>query len=202
MNKSLKVLLVTASARGEDSLTRQLAQEQLEQLQKHYNSIDVTQRDVAKGLPLIDAAWIAANYTPAQQRTPEQEAILALSNKLVAELAQADLVLLAAPIYNFSVPASLKAWIDLVARVGLTFKYTEQGPLGLLQNKKAYVMMASGGTQLGSAIDFASGYLRHVLGFIGIQDVAFVDAARLQMDDHERLHAIRQQMTRLAQQAA
>ena len=86
------------------------------------------------------------------------------------------------PIYNFGVPAALKAWVDLVARAGVTFRYTEAGPQGLLTAKRAIVAVASGGTEAGSEIDFATGYIRHVLGFIGITDVSFVTADRLMID--------------------
>ena len=107
---------------------------------------------------------------------------LALSNALVAELQAADVIVIGAPVYNFGVPAAFKAWIDQVARAGLTFKYTEYGPKGLLEGKRAIVAVASGGTEVGSDIDFATGYIRHVLGFIGIEDVVFVAADKLTVD--------------------
>src|SRR5690606_32013845 len=87
-----------------------------------------------------------------------------------------------APIYNFAIPASLKAWIDQVTRARRTFRYTEAGPEGLLKGKRAYIVFASGGVPLGSQVDFASGYLRHILGFIGITDVHFIAADGHQMD--------------------
>jgi len=95
-------------------------------------------------------------------------------------LQQATHLVLATPIYNFGVPAALKAWIDMIARVQLTFQYTATGPEGLLQDKQVYLVMASGGTPLGSDIDFASGYLRHVLGFLGMTNVTIVDALTVQ----------------------
>ena len=97
--------------------------------------------------------------------------------------------MIATPLYNFGVPAALKAWVDLVARVGVTFKYTEKGPVGLLENKRAIIVFASGGTQAGSAIDFATPYLKHVLGFIGITDVDVIAADQLGASADEKLVA-------------
>lgn len=111
---------------------------------------------------------------------------LALSDTLVGELKSADTIVIGTPVYNFAVPAALKAWIDLVARARETFQYTEDGPVGLLQGKKAYVIIASGGTKVGSEIDFAGNYLKHVLGFIGITDVTIVAADQLMMEPKNR----------------
>jgi len=143
----------------------------------------VVTRDLADTpLPQITEDWVNANFTPADDRTNAQKAVLAQSDALVAELEAADTVVIGLPIYNFGVPAALKAWIDLVARAGRTFKYTENGPVGLLEGKRAIVAVASGGTQAGSEIDFATPYVRHVLGFIGITEVEFVSADQLMID--------------------
>lgn len=197
-SSQIKVLLVTASAQQDSSVTRGFATEMIEQLQAQYGHVEVTQRDVAKGLPFIDGEWVSANFTPADQRSESQRAKLAQSDALVQEIKEADVVLIASPIYNFSVPASLKAWIDMVARVGLSFNYTPDGPVGLLTDKKAYVVMASGGTEFGSDIDYASGYLRHVLGFIGIDDVSLIAAERFNHEDSEAIAGIRSQIAELA----
>jgi FMN-dependent NADH-azoreductase len=134
-------------------------------------------------------------------RSDTQVAELAVSDALVAELEAADVIVIGAPIYNFSIPAVLKAWIDMVARAGVTFRYGEDGPEGLLNNKKAYVVMASGGVPIGSAMDFASPYLRHLLGFIGIHDVEFISAAEVKEDSH-RLDAALAAANSHIQQAA
>ena len=105
------------------------------------------------------------------------------------EIKAADVVLIGLPIYNFGVPAALKAWIDLVARAGVTFRYTESGPVGLLAGKRAIVTVASGGTEAGSDIDFATPYIRHALKFIGITDVLFVKADRLAVNPEGTLKA-------------
>lgn len=172
------VLHIDSSARSENSVTRGLSAE----ITARLNADHVIHRDLATPLPLLDEAWVGANFTPADQRTDDQKALLAQSDALIAELKQADTIVIGTPIYNFSVPSTLKAWIDLVARVGVTFSYTDNGPIGLLEGKRAIIAVASGGTQAGSDIDFATTYLRHVLGFIGITEVELVAADQLSMD--------------------
>ena len=125
--------------------------------------------------------WIGANFTDEAERTDDQKAALALSDSLVDELLAADTLVIGTPIYNFAVPAALKAWIDLIARARKTFQYTATGPEGLLTGKKAFILIASGGTEVGSDIDFASGYLKHVLAFVGITDVTVIAADQQMM---------------------
>jgi len=177
---NLKVLRVDGSARSEGSMSRWVADEMIERLNASENAIEVSVRDLAVETPsFVDAAWVDANFTPPEQRNEEQKATLAESDALVAELMAADVLVIGVPIYNFGIPAALKAWVDLVARARLTFRYTENGPVGLLHGKRAYLAVASGGTAVGSEFDFATGYLRHVLGFLGIDDVRIVAADRL-----------------------
>lgn len=190
----VRVLQLESSSRYDGSVTRQLTSDFIKHLESHLSDVEVSVRDVATGLPFIDEAWINANFTPSDKRSKAQNAALKLSDDLVAELQQSDILVMGVPVYNFSVPATLKTWIDLVARAGLTFRYTENGPQGLLQNKKAYVILASGGTAIGSAIDFASGYLRHVLGFIGINDVEIIGAERLNVTQSESLTVAQQRI--------
>ena len=200
--KELNVFIVTASARESTSVTRRFADEMLSELGEQYEQLHIQRRDVSVGLPFVDENWIGANFTPSDQRSKDHQATLALSDLLVEELKQADIILIASPIYNFGIPASLKAWIDLIARVGLTFNYTSAGPVGKLQNKKAYIVMASGGTSIGSDIDFASGYLRHVMGFIGIDDVSLISAERFDQSNEQATADIRERISDLARQAA
>ena len=166
-------LRIESSARKAGSLTRELAD-------AFYNALpanaSVIERDVAKGLPFIDEDWVAANFTDEQDRTTEQRNILALSDELVSELEEADIITIGLPIYNFAAPASLKAWVDLVTRARKTFRYTENGPQGLLNGKRAIIFVASGGTEAESTIDYATPYIRHILGFIGISDVTVIKA--------------------------
>jgi FMN-dependent NADH-azoreductase len=132
-----------------------------------------------KDLPFVDAGWVAANFTDPAARDADKQAALALSDALVREVQAADVLVIGVPIYNFGVPATLKAWFDMIARARLTFHYTEQGPQGLLTGKKAYLLVASGGTPVGGAIDFATPWLKHVLAFVGITDVEVIAAERL-----------------------
>jgi len=191
----LHVLRIDASSRYEGSVTRQLTDEFVSQLVDGHQPLQVERNDLAHAdLPFINEDWINANFTPVDQRTPLQRQTLAQSDMLVKQLQDMDILVLGVPVYNFSVPAALKAWIDLVARVGVTFRYTENGPVGLLKNKKAYVVLASGGTPIGSAIDFASGYLRHVLGFLGIDDVELISAERINAKGAASAQNARQQI--------
>ena len=179
----LNVLLINASSRKEGSVTRHLTSRLVEELNQHVGVANLTVRDLAASpLPFIDDAWIAANFTKADERDRHQHAVLAQSNKLVEELKAADVIIMGVPIYNFSVPAALKAWIDQVARAGLTFRYTSDGPVGLLKGKRAFVAVASGGVPIDSAVDFTTPYIRHVLGFIGINDVKVIAAERMNVD--------------------
>ncbi len=137
----------------------------------------VTYRDLATTpLPQIDGAWADARLTDPDTRSQEDQNRLELSDALVAELQAADTIVIGTPVYNFSAPASLKAWMDLVARPGVTFTYTPDGPKGLLEGKKAIVAVASGGTAIGSDYDFLTPHLRLFLGFIGITEVEVVSA--------------------------
>ena len=174
----VRVLRVDASARVEGSVSRQLADRLIAGLAARAGEVAVTRRDVAQGLPFVDADWVAANLTDSDARDAAQRQILAGSDTLVDEARSTDVWVIATPIYNFGVPASLKAWIDQVARARLTFRYTEQGPQGLLADKKVYILVASGGTEVGSAIDFATPWLKFVLGFLGITDVEVIAADR------------------------
>ena len=179
------VLNIQASARHDGSVTRQLSDKILTKI-----AADQTiTRDLATGLPLLDAAWLAANFTLADDRTDVQRETLALSDSLITEIKQADTIVIGSPVYNFSVPAVLKAWIDQIARVGVTFKYTPDGPVGLLSGKRAIIVIASGGTPVGSDIDYASGYLKHIMGFIGITDVTIIAADALGNDADAKIAA-------------
>jgi FMN-dependent NADH-azoreductase len=180
-----RVLTVQSSARTDGSVTRRLAEGVVARLRAAEPDVTVTTRDLAEGVSPVDSDWVDANFTPAEDRTPEQWAALAESERLVQELEAADVVVIGAPIYNFAVPAALKAWIDQVARAKRTFRYTETGPEGLLTGKTAYVAVASGGLPLGSDVDFATGYIRHVLGFLGITDVRFLDASAAMVRDDD-----------------
>lgn len=177
---SSTILRIDTSARTDDSVSRKLADQIIDRVAAA-NAV-ITRRELGNGMPGLSGDWLAANFTPEAERTDAQRETLALSDTLIAELFAADTLVISLPIYNFGIPSSLKAWIDQVARAGITFNYTPEGPKGLLEGKQAYISVASGGTEVGSDIDFATGYLRHVLGFIGIHDVQIVAADRLMVD--------------------
>jgi len=184
INQKNNILHIDSSGRYQHSLTRQLSALVTKHIAQKNTDSQITSRDVAKGLPFINEQWIAANFTPQAERTEENKAALALSDELVKELQQASHIVIGVPIYNFNIPAVLKAWIDLIARAQLTFQYTEQGPKGLLTDKKAYLVFASGGVPIGSDMDFASKYLSHILAFIGITDVTIIDSASIDLNNH------------------
>ncbi|WP_299673771.1 NAD(P)H-dependent oxidoreductase [uncultured Roseobacter sp.] len=187
------ILHIDASARTAGSTSRQLTASIVEKL-----GGDVIRRDLTAAIPQIDESWVTANFTPADQRTEAQKNALALSDTLVEEIKSADVLVIGVPVYNFGIPAALKAWVDQIARAGLTFKYTEQGPEGLLQGKRAVIALATGGTPVGSEIDFASGYMRHIMGFIGITDVEIVAADRLMADAEKAMAEATAQIAALA----
>lgn len=142
----------------------------------------VMERDLTRQpIPHLDEITLTGFGTSAERRTPAQQAAVARSDELIAELKAADVIVIGVPMYNFGIPSPLKAWIDHVARAGITFKYTEQGSVGLLQHKKVYVLAARGGMYAGSASDTQTPYLRLFLGFLGLGDVEFVYAEGLNM---------------------
>ena len=171
------ILYVTASIRPDsESISRGLGKQIVEGLAAKTGA-SITIRDVAADpLPVMTADRFAANLTPAADRTPKQADLAAIADTLIAELQAADTIVIAAPVYNFGPPATLKAWADLVARAGTTFRYTATGPEGLLTGKKAYLAIASGGTPMGSDMDFMSRWLTVFLGFLGITDVEIIAA--------------------------
>ncbi len=187
------VLHIDASARRNGSTTRQLTAKIVQKLRG-----SVIHRDLSQALPQIDETWVNANFTPADQRTDAQRDALALSDSLIDEIKAADTLVIGVPLYNFSVPTALKAWIDQIARAGVTFKYTDTGPKGLLDGKRAILVLATGGTAVGSDIDFASGYMRHILGFIGITDVKIVAANQQMVDADKALDGAEAQIDALA----
>ncbi|MGO4853782.1 FMN-dependent NADH-azoreductase [Phaeovulum sp. W22_SRMD_FR3] len=194
-----KILRIDSSIKGPASVTRKVADKIIAKLLADNPSSVVTERDVANGgVPLIDGTWIGAAYTPKDARSADQAATLALSDELIAEIKAADVLVIGMPVYNFGITGPLKAWIDQIARVGETFQYTEAGPQGLVQGKRAIVAYASGGVPFGSGYDIASTYLRQVLAFIGVTDVAFVAAEGVAMDEAAAVARAEAQIAELA----
>jgi FMN-dependent NADH-azoreductase len=175
-------LLVVESSPRSASVSSSVAKEYVTEWQRKHSTGKVVRRNVAASpVPFVTEAWIAAVYTPTENRTEEQEQLLSISDALIDELEAADTIVLAVPMHNFGVSAHLKTWIDQIVRVGRTFTYTAQGPQGLLaENKKVIVVVARGGAYSGESpyafLDQQEPYLRTIFGFIGLKNVTFVYA--------------------------
>ncbi|MDG4720394.1 MULTISPECIES: FMN-dependent NADH-azoreductase [Thalassospira] len=182
------ILHVNASVNGENSNSRQIASKLIERIVAADPSATVVERDANdKAISALTGETVGAFYTPEGSRSEVQKEVISVSDKMVAEVQAADIVIIGAPMYNFSVPSTLKAWVDLIARVGVTFKYTDKGAVGLMTGKKAYVVVATGGTPVNSPADFATPYLKQVLGFIGISDVEIIDASGFAVNAEEAM---------------
>lgn len=184
------ILQINSSARLEGSVSRELSQLLSQALAGESGTVTV--RDLAEQpVPQVDASWVGANFTDPAERTQAQRDILKGSDALVGELKAADQIVIGMPIYNFSIPAGLKAWIDQIARARETFRYSEAGPEGLLTGKTAWIVVASGGVPLDSGVDFATPYLRQVLNFVGITDLRVIDGSRWDFREETDREAIR-----------
>ncbi|NVK41324.1 MAG: NAD(P)H-dependent oxidoreductase [Oceanospirillaceae bacterium] len=180
-----KVLVIQSSALNENSNTRFLTGKLVERLGRD-KDLEISTRDLAANpLPHLNETTLGAFFTPVDQRSAEQQEAVATSDQLVAELQDHDILIIAAPMYNFGVPSTLKAYLDHIARAGITFKYTENGPVGLVEGKKVYVVAATGGVHAGTPRDFVAPYLKAFMGFIGITDVEVIQAEGLSMVDQK-----------------
>ena len=192
------VLIIESSARQQDSFSRQLTRQFISQWQVARPADQVTVRDLALNpVPHLDANLLGGWMKPEAQRSADEQASLQRSDELTDEVLGADVLVLAAPMYNFAIPSTLKAWLDHVLRAGVTFKYTETGPQGLLTGKKAYVLTARGGLYAGSTSDHQEPYLRQVLAFIGIHDVTFIHAEGLNLGGDFQEKGLNQAKARL-----
>lgn len=188
MNNILQInsSLYTGKGTGK-SASSQLATEFVAQLRVGNPEAKVVVRDVAQNpLPHLDEARFGAFLARPEARTPEQREIVRQSDVLIDELKAADAIVIALPMYNFGVPSQFKAWVDHVARAGVTFKYTDKGAVGLLTGKKAWVFATRGGLYAGTAADTQTAHVKQVLALIGITDVEFVYAEGLAMGDGPR----------------
>lgn len=194
------LLLIESSVRQRDSVSRQLSEEFVAQWRQANPGGRVLSRDLAREpLPHLDADLLGGWMKPAAEQSAAEQAALARSDQLIEELLATDVLVLGAPMYNFAIPSTLKAWLDHVLRAGVTFKYTEQGPRGLLQGKRAYVLTARGGVYAGGPLDQQEPYLRQALGFIGIDDVQFVHAEGLNMGGDSAAQGLARARARLAE---
>ena len=178
----MKILQINASARLDGANSTRLANTVTARLQAQHPGASVTVRDLAATPhPVLDAAALGALFTPAEQRTPEQAARVALDDALIAEVQAHDVIVLGVPMYNFGIPVQLKTWLDALARNGVTFRYTANGPEGLIQGKKVYVAFARGGIYRGTPADSQTPYMQTILGFLGLTDVKYIFAEGLNM---------------------
>jgi FMN-dependent NADH-azoreductase len=179
-NDAIKILKIDSSARFGQSQSRYLTNELVKKLTALYDHAIVKERDLYSNLPFLSDTMISSMFTPPNARTEQQTQSLRVSDEIANEVKEADILVLGVPVYNLSIPASLKAWIDMMVRAGLTFKYEANGrPVGLLKDLKTYVVITSGGVSLDSSMDFVSGYLRSILGFVGITNIQFIDATQI-----------------------
>jgi FMN-dependent NADH-azoreductase len=191
------VLRIDASARRRGSRGRALADRLVRGLLAREPGATVVLRDLADGVPLLDEESLGAWSVEPTSRTEAQRDAVQASETLIAELEAADAVVLALPIYNFHFPAAFKAWIDHVVRARRTFRYTSNGPVGLLRDKPVYVIVTSGGTRLDGPLDFVTPWLRHIFGFIGLRDVQLIRADGLGSRAEDRLEQARHAIDRL-----
>lgn len=184
----MNILQIHSSARAGNSHSTKLANAIVEKLRAAHPGASLKLRDLAVNPhPELDEAALSALFTPAEARTPEQQGRVAMDDALIAEVQAADVLVLGVPMYNFGVPAQLKHWIDAIARANVTFRYTANGPEGLLKNKKVYIALTRGGVHRGTPADVQTQYLKTFFGFLGMSDIDFIYAEGLAMGpDAER----------------
>lgn len=189
-----RVLALKSSILGDYSQSNKLVEDFI----KNVDQDKLTVRDLAANpLPVLDFA-VATALRATEELSQEQQAVVDLSDTLIEEVKAADTLVIAAPMYNFTIPTQLKNWIDLIARAGVTFKYTENGVQGLIEGKKAIVVTTRGGIHKDSPTDNVTPYLRTVLGFVGITDVEFVYAEALNMGEDAASKGISEAQSQLA----
>jgi FMN-dependent NADH-azoreductase len=194
----MKILQINSSARTEGSHSTRLANALVERVRAVHGDTALAVRDLSRTPhPVLDEAALQALFAPAEQRTPEQAARVALDDALIAEIQGADVIVLGVPMYNFGVPAQLKNWIDAIARARVTFQYTDQGPEGLLKDKKVYVALTRGGQYRNTPADTQVPYLQTIFSFLGLTDVQFVYAEGLAMGPEAEQQALASAQTQI-----
>lgn len=194
----MHILHLDSAITGAASVSRDLTAQIVARLTAAHPDATVTRRDLNDGPAMIDPVWYRAVREGTDAPDAEEQRRIATSADLLAELRAADTVVIGAPLYNFGVPATLKTWFDHVALAGESFRYTAEGPEGLLTGKRAILGFASGGTTAGGPGDFVTPWLRHMLGFIGITDVTVVAADGLALDREAALARARAAIAALA----
>ena len=189
----MKILQINASARGDAANSTRIANNVVERLVSANPGAAVTVRDLARTPhPTLDEVALGALFTPAEQRSAEQAARVALDDALIQEVQAHDTLVIGVPMYNFGVPAQLKNWIDAIARAGVTFRYTEAGPEGLLGGRRVFLALARGGRYRDTPADTQVPYLRTVLGFLGLTDLRYIYAEGFAMGPEAAAQAMEQ----------
>ncbi len=185
------ILVITASIFGQTGQSSQLVAKTLASLKAQHPDASITRRDLATDpVPHLNADRFSALTSGKEGRTSEQQEVLDYADTLLAELREADIIVLGVPMYNFGIPSALKAYFDHIARAGVTFRYTEKGPVGLLEDRPVYVLAARGGLYEGTPMDTQTPFIRTFLGFLGITDVHFIYAEGLNMGDDRKHEAL------------
>ncbi len=197
------LLYITSSLFGEQGQSSQLSRAFVDTLSVAYPNLTVTHRDLsAEPVPHLDYTGFSAFTVAEAERTETQRAVVALSDALIDEWRNADRVVIALPLYNLGVPSAFKAYIDHIARAGQTFRYTKNGPLGLLEDRKVYVVATRGGVYAGGPMDTQSDFIRHILGLIGIKDIEFIYAEGLNTGEESAARALAEARDQLQSKAA
>ena len=187
-----RILRIDSSSRKEGSYSRLLTDQMIAKLKAHYPDAEIVNRDLAKGLPFVNNDMVTgmiAGVAGDNIDDPKVKKALEFSDFLIEEIKSAETLVFGVPVYNFSIPAALKAYIDLICRSEVTFRYRNKISEGLLKDTKTYLIMVSGGTAIGSGQDYASGYLKHVLSFIGITNLEVIVADQIRFEGAHKLKA-------------
>ena len=178
----MNILHLDSSARKEKSVSRKLAKDLVNKLKKDNDQL--VYRDISSNIPFVAGIKGAGFIIPEEERTEQDKLLFKFSDELVDEVLAADTIVISTPIYNFGPPAAAKAWFDLVARAGRTFKYEPTGPIGLIDGgKKVYLVVTSGGVPVGSPVDFCTPWFKQALNFLGISDIEIIDSSQLNIND-------------------
>ena len=178
----MKILQINSSVRGTASASTRLASSIVARLLRIDPKATLVVREATRQ-PILDEVALEALFTPADARSPEQAARTAIDDATIAEVQAAEVLVIGVPMYNFGVPVQLKAWIDAIAKAGVTFRYSASGPEGLLKGKKVFVALARGGLYRDTPADSQVPYLKSVLGFLGMSDIHFIHAEGLAMGE-------------------
>ena len=193
----MKIYQIDSSARKKGSTSRALARKVLDKIKKPED--EVVYRDLDDEMLFVSGLTESGMKIDEKDQTEEHKKMFSLSDKLVSELKESDIIIISAPIYNYGPPATLKAWSDLAARVGETFRFKPDGRReGLLKNKRAYLVITSGGTKLNSKEDFLTPWLKYILNFFGIEKVDVVSADQMALDYEKSIKEADEQIHNLA----